>query len=206
MHHPDDRIPATMAGRPFADILTPRLRLRAWRDEDLAPFATMNADERVMACMPGVLDRAASDAAAARLRAHFDEHGFGKCVVETRLGGEFVGVVGLAWCTFDAPMNPAVEVGWRLAHAQWGKGYAVEAARAALAFGLGELRLERIYAFTVPANERSWRVMERLGMTRSPAEDFDHPLLPVDSPLRRHVTYVMSRAEWERAAADARNG
>ncbi|MDQ3439137.1 MAG: GNAT family N-acetyltransferase [Planctomycetota bacterium] len=187
-----------MTGRPFRDILTPRLRLRPWRDADLEPFAAMNADERVMACMPGLLDRAASDAAATRLRAHFDEHGFGKCVVETRDGGDFAGVVGLAWCTFDAPMNPSVEVGWRLAHSHWGKGYAAEAARAALDFGFRELKFDRIYAFTVPANERSWRVMKRLGMTRSPADDFDHPLLPPDSPLRRHVTYVMQRDDWER--------
>jgi ribosomal-protein-alanine N-acetyltransferase len=86
-----------------------------------------------------------------------------------------------------------VEIGWRLARAHWGKGYAAEAARAALDFGFAELRLDRIFAFTVPANERSRRVMERIGMTRSPADDFDHPLLPPASPLRRHVTYVMSR-------------
>ena len=187
-----------MTGPPFTEIPTPRLRLRPWRDADLAPFAAMNADARVMACMPGVLDRSASDAAAERLREHFERHGFGKWVVETRDGEAFVGVVGLAWCTFDAPVNPSVEIGWRLAHAQWGKGYATEAARAALDYGFGVLRLDRINAFTVPANERSWRVMERLGMTRSPADDFDHPLLPPDSPLRRHVTYVMRADDWAR--------
>jgi len=185
-----------MTGRQFADILTPRLRLRPWRDADLAPFAAMNADPRVMACMPGVLDRAASDAAAKRLRDHFDQHGFGKWVVETRVGEHFVGVVGLGWCTFDAPANPSVEVGWRLFHSQWGNGYATEAARAALDCGFGAWRLERITSFTVPANERSWRVMERLGMSRSPADDFDHPLIAPDSSLRRHVTYVMRKEEW----------
>ena len=185
-------------GREFADLLTPRLRLRPWRDADLAPFAAMNADPRVMECLPGLLDRAASDAAANRLRDHFEEHGFGKWVVETREGDDFVGVVGLGWCTFDAPINPSVEVGWRLAAAQWGKGYATEAARAALDYGFGELRLERITSFTVPANERSWRVMQRSGMTYTPANDFDHPLLPPDSPLRRHVTYVMRKDDWAR--------
>lgn len=188
-------------GRSFVDILTPRLRLRPWRDADLAPFAAMNGDERVMACMPSMLDRAASDAAAKRLRDHFDEHGFGKWIVETRDGEHFAGVVGLAWCTFDAPINPSVEIGWRLPHAQWGKGYATEAARAALGYGYDELRLDRINAFTVAANERSWSVMERLGMTRSAADDFDHPLLPPDSPLRRHVTYMMRRGDWERSSA-----
>ena len=118
--------------------------------------------------------------------------------METRGGGEFVGVVGLNWCTFDAPFNPSVEVAWRLAHAHWGNGYATEAARAAMDYGFGELRLDRITSFTVPANERSWRVMERLGMTRSPHHDFDHPLLPPESPLRRHITYIMSRDDWAR--------
>jgi RimJ/RimL family protein N-acetyltransferase len=187
-----------MTGRQFADMLTPRLRLRPWRDADLAPFAAMNADERVMACFPTTLDRAASDAVAQRHRDHFTQHGFGRWIAETREGERFVGVVGLSWCTFDAPMNPSVEVSWRLAHAHWGKGYATEAARAALDFGFGELQLDRIVSFTVPANQRSWRVMERLGMTRTPADDFDHPLLPPDRPLRRHVTYVMSRDDWAR--------
>lgn len=157
----------------------------------------MNADARVMACMPGVLDRAASDAAAQKLRAHFDEHGFGKWVVESRDGAAWIGVVGLAWIPFAAPFAPAVEIGWRLAHEHWGKGYAFEAARASLDFGFRELKLDRIMSFTVPANERSWRVMQRLGMTRSEADDFDHPLLPQDSPLRRHVTYVIWRDRWE---------
>lgn len=179
-------------------ILTARLQLRPWRDADLAPFAAMNADARVMEYLPSVLDRAASDAAAQKLRAHFDEYGFGKWVVETRDGAEWVGVVGLAWIHFAAPFTPAVEVGWRLAHEHWGKGYATEAARAALDFGFRDVNLARMVSFTVPDNERSWRVMMRLGMTYSPADGFDHPLLPKDSPLRRHVTYVMWRPEWER--------
>ena len=183
-------------GSEFADILTPRLRLRTWRDEDLTPFAAMNAAPRVMEYLTCLLDRAGSDAAAAGLGVHFDEHGFGKCVVETRAGNDFVGVVGLGWCTFEAPINPSVEVGWRLAAAHWGKGYATEAARAALEYGFDELRLERITSFTVPANQRSLLVMQRLGMTYTPMYDFDHPLLPPDSPLRRHVTYVMRREDW----------
>jgi RimJ/RimL family protein N-acetyltransferase len=194
-----------MTAPQFPDILTPRLRLRPWRDADLAPFAAMNGDSRVMEHFPTTLDRAASDAAAKRLRHHFDQHGFGKWVVETRDGADFVGVVGLAWLTFAAPFTPAVEVGWRLAHAHWGKGYATEASRASLDHGFLELRLDRIVSCTVPANERSWRVMERMGMTRSLADDFDHPLIETGSPLRRHVTYVVSRGEWE-GLADRSNG
>ena len=186
--------------REFPDILTPRLRLRAWRDADLAPFAAMNADPRVMEHFPAPLDRDASDALAERIRDHHARHGFGGCVVETREGGEFVGTVGLTHIRFDTPFTPAVEIGWRLEHAYWGKGYAAEAARAALAFGFDRLNLGRIYSFTVPANARSWRLMERLDMTRSPADDFDHPLLLPESPLRRHVTYVMRKEDWARLA------
>jgi len=185
-------------GSEFVDILTPRLRLRAWRETDLAPFATMNADPRVMEHFPAPLDPAASDALAGRIRDHHARHGFGGCVVETREGAEFVGTVGLTHIRFDTPFTPAVEIGWRLAHAHWGKGYAAEAARAALAIGFDQLQLDQIYSFTVPANVRSWRLMERMGMTRSPADDFDHPLLPPDSPLRRHVTYVMRKDDWAR--------
>jgi ribosomal-protein-alanine N-acetyltransferase len=179
-------------------ILTPRLRLRPWHEADLAPFAAMNADARVMEFMPGVLDRTASDAAARKLREHFDEYGFGKWVVETRDGAEWIGVVGLAWLTFAAPFTPAIEVGWRLAHEHWGKGYATEAARASLGFGFNEVNVKRIVSCTVPDNERSWRVMQRIGMTYSHADGFDHPLVQRDSPLRRHVTYVIWEPEWAR--------
>jgi RimJ/RimL family protein N-acetyltransferase len=82
-----------------------------------------------------------------------------------------------------------VEVGWRLSREQWGRGYATEGARAALSFGFETLTLGEIVSFTVPANLRSRRVMQRLRMTHDPADDFDHPGLPVDHPLRRHVLY-----------------
>ena len=164
-------------------LRTSRLLLRPWRDEDVAPFVEMSADPVVMAYLPP-----ADEGWIARARAHWDEHGFGQWVAEAPGETSFVGVVGLAVVGYEAHFTPAVEVAWRLARAYWGGGYATEAARAALDYGFSELGLDEIVALTVPANWRSRRVIERLGMTRSPEDDFDHPRVPA-GPLRRHVLY-----------------
>jgi len=172
-----------------ASLRTSRLLLRAWRDEDIAPFAEMSADPAVMEYLLPLSDRWLSpEAWVARKRAHWDEHGFGQWVVEIPGEASFIGVVGLETVAYEAPFTPAVEVAWRLAQPYWGHGYATEAARAALDYGFGELGLDEIVALTVPANWRSRRVMERLGMTRSPEDDFDHPRVPA-GPLCRHVLY-----------------
>jgi RimJ/RimL family protein N-acetyltransferase len=173
-------------------ITTPRLVLRPWRDSDLAPFAALNADLRVMEFFPKVLDRAESDAAAARIRDHFDRHGFGLWVVDVQGVADCIGFVGIGVPRIETLFTPCVEIGWRLAFEHWGRGYATEGARAALEFGFATLRLNEIVSDTVPANLRSRRVMERLGMRHSPDEDFDHPLLPEGHPLRRHVLYRLS--------------
>ena len=175
-------------------IRTERLLLRRWRDEDREPFADLNADPRVMEHMPGLLTRAESDAAAARIEEHFAAHGFGLWAVEIPGVAAFAGFVGLSVPRFQAAFTPCVEVGWRLAAAHWGQGYATEGARAALAAGFGGLGLEEVVSFTVPGNVASRRVMEKLGMVRDPAEDFDHPALPAGHPLRRHVLYRIRRA------------
>jgi ribosomal-protein-alanine N-acetyltransferase len=171
--------------------------LRAWREEDLAAFAALNADARVMEFFPKPLTRAESDTAARRNAEHFERHGFGKWAVEVRSGPPFVGYVGLAVPAFEAHFTPCVEIGWRLAAEHWGKGYATEAARAVLAVAFGTIGLEEVVSFTVPDNVRSRRVMERIGMARSPADDFDHPDLPVEHALRRHVLYRIRRGQWE---------
>ena len=144
--------------------------------------------------MPGLLTRAESDAAAARIEEHFAAHGFGLWAVEIPGVAAFAGFVGLSVPRFQAAFTPCVEVGWRLAAAHWGQGYATEGARAALAAAFGELGLEEVVSFTVPGNVASRRVMEKLGMVRDPAEDFDHPALPAGHPLRRHVLYRIRRA------------
>lgn len=172
---------------------TERLLLRRWREADLEPFAALNADPEVMTHFPGTLSRADSDAMVGRIEATFESQGFGLWAVEVRGEVPFIGFVGITPVRFDAHFTPAVEVGWRLARTYWGRGYAVEAARAAIDFGFSEVGLREIVSFSVPANVRSRRVMERLGMTHDPADDFDHPLLAVASALRRHVLYRVRR-------------
>jgi RimJ/RimL family protein N-acetyltransferase len=169
-------------------LRTERVLLRPWRDEDVTAFAAMSADPAIMEFLRPFPDRAASEAWAARARAHWQDHGFGQWVVEVPGVASFIGVVGLARISYEAHFTPAVEIAWRLARAYWGRGYAGEAAQAALDYGLNRLGLAEIVAVTVPANSRSRRVMERLGMTRDPADDYDHPSLP-EGPLRRHVLY-----------------
>ena len=169
-------------------LRTERLLLRPWRDPDLAPFAAMSADPEIMEFLLPLAEPGACAVWAARLEAHWREHGFGRWVVEIPGEASFAGVVGLAWIPYEAHFTPAVEIAWRLARAYWGRGYATEAARAALDYGFDQLGLAEIVAVTVPANQRSRRVMERLGMTRDPADDYDHPNVP-EGPLRRHMLY-----------------
>lgn len=170
-------------------VRTDRLLLRTWRQGDLEPFAALNADPEVMECLPKPLDRQESDDLAARLRGQFETRGYGRWAVEIPGVAPFIGFVGLAYVDFPAPFTPCVEIGWRLAREYWGKGYASEAARASIRYGFERLGLEEIVSFTVPHNVRSRAVMERIGMTRTPKEDFDHPVLPDGHPLRRHVLY-----------------
>jgi len=128
-----------------------------------------------------------------RIETRFEEHGFGLWAVELADGKPFIGFVGLAVPAFEAHFTPAVEVGWRLAAEHWSRGYATEAARAALDYGFTTAGLDEIVSFTVPANSRSRAVMERLGMTHDPADDFDHPRIEPGHPLRRHVLYRKRR-------------
>lgn len=131
----------------------------------------------------------------ARIRAHFAEHGFGYWVVEIAADGGFAGVLGFSVPRFEAHFTPCVEMGWRFLPSCWGRGYATEAGRAAIAFAFEQLRLAEIVSFTVPANVRSRALMQRLGMVRDLAGDFEHPLLPEGHPLRRHVLYRLRRRE-----------
>jgi RimJ/RimL family protein N-acetyltransferase len=178
---------------PSPTIRTDRLHLRLWRDEDLPAFAALNADPKVMEFFPKLLDRAESDAFAARIREGFDARGFGLWAVEVPGIADFIGFVGLSVPQFEAHFTPCVEIGWRLAREHWGRGYASEAARAALDFGFRGLGLDQIVSFTTLANWRSRRVMERIGMTRTPEDDFEHPVLPEGHALRRHVLYRIDR-------------
>ena len=170
-------------------LRTERLLLRAWRPTDREAFAALNADPLVMEHLPAPLSRVESDQLADCIELAFEHPGPRLWAVEVGGGEPFIGFVGLSVPGFEAPFTPCVEVGWRLARAAWGHGYATEAARAAVADGFSRLGLDEIVSFTSRANARSQRVMQRLGMTRDPAEDFDHPRMPPGSPLRPHVLY-----------------
>jgi RimJ/RimL family protein N-acetyltransferase len=176
---------------------TERLLLRRWRDEDFTPFAAMNADPLTMRFMPSVMTGDETRALMERLEEHHRLHRFGVWAVEAPGVAPFIGFTGLQRVSFDAPFLPAVEIGWRLSPAFWGKGYATEAAEGALRMGFEGLNLDQIVSFTVPANKPSWSVMERLGMHRDASEDFDHPRLPVGHTLRRHILYRLTRAAWQ---------
>jgi ribosomal-protein-alanine N-acetyltransferase len=172
----------------------PRLRLRPWREEDLTPLAAINADPVAMRHFAAPMSRAESDAWAARLQAHIEAHGWGFWAVERRAAPGCIGAVGLMHIPWEAEFTPAVEIGWRIAPGLQRQGLAEEAARLALAAGFGPAGLPEIVAFTVPANEASWRLMEKLGM--APAGRFEHPRLPQGHPLRQHLLYRITRADW----------
>lgn len=171
------------------ELATERLRLRRWLPSDLAPFAAMNADPRVMEFFPSMLGSRESEALVERIEAHFARHGFGFWAVEAPSVAEFIGFVGLMVPVFDAHFTPCVEIGWRLAHEYWGRGYASEAAGRALTHAEEALALPEVVSFTAAGNLRSQRVMERIGMAHDAGGDFDHPSLPAGHPLRRHVLY-----------------
>jgi RimJ/RimL family protein N-acetyltransferase len=175
------------------ELRTGRLWRRRWLREDREPFARLNADTQVIEFLPGALSRQESDAMADRIELHFERHGFGLWAVEIPGVTQFAGFVGLAIPRFESHFTPCIEIGWRLDAEHWNRGYATEGARAAVEAGFAYLEVAQIVSFTVPDNIRSRRVMEKIGMSHSPNEDFDHPLLPEGHPLRRHVLYRLAR-------------
>jgi RimJ/RimL family protein N-acetyltransferase len=178
-------------------LTSARLQLRRWRKEDLPAFAALNADPRVTEfLLRRRLSRAESDTWAERVEQHFARHGFGLWAVEVFGVADFIGFTGLRIPPpeFKTHFTPCVEIGWRLAYDYWGFGYATEAALLALDYGFQQVGLQQIVSFTVPANQRSRKVMERLGMKHLPQDDFDHPQVPEGHPLRRHVLYRIDRS------------
>ncbi|MFD7063743.1 GNAT family N-acetyltransferase [Streptomyces sp. NPDC059906] len=171
----------------MSELRTDRLVLRGWRPSDLDPWAAMNADPVVREYFPEVLTRAQSEASVARFKADLDRRGWGWWAVEIAATGEFIGFAGLDPVEDGMPFT-GVEAGWRLARPAWGNGFATEAARAAVTHAFEELGLAEVLAVTAAGNRRSRAVMDRLGMTYDPADDFDDPEIP-EGPLRRSVVY-----------------
>ncbi|KZL24193.1 GNAT family N-acetyltransferase [Pseudovibrio sp. WM33] len=176
-------------------IETERLVLRRWEPRDLEGLVQMNADPQVMEFFPAVMSRQDSERMFERLMAKQVKYGFGTPVVEERASGRFLGLCGLGVPTYPEPLpfDPCVEIGWRFIPGAWGRGIAQEASRIWLRFGFETLRLDEIVSFTSAINQRSEKVMQRLGMVRDASADFDHPLIDEGHPLRRHVLYRLSR-------------
>lgn len=186
------------------ELRTPRLVMRQWQEADREPWAALNADTEVMRHFASTLSRSESDRWFDVNRDQLADHGWGLWAVDVVASDEpvrgFVGFVGLAVPSFDGPaFLPAVEVGWRLARPAWGRGYATEAAGAAVGHGFEVLGLDELVSFTPAGNRRSRRVMERLGMTHDPVDDFDHPGLLDRADLRRFVLYRLTRERWAAA-------
>ena len=184
---------------PAIEFDTPRLRLRRWSDADRAPFAAMNADPVVMEFFPALQTRDSSDAAIDGWEAQFEQRGWSNWAASLRDTGEFIGFVGISVPRRVLPFSPCVEVGWRLAHAYWGKGFASEAARGALRVGFERIGLAEIVSFTTLENRRSRAVMERIGMVDA-QQDFEHPGVPEGHALRPHCLYRITRRQWEQRA------
>jgi RimJ/RimL family protein N-acetyltransferase len=176
------------------ELRTERLLLRQWRESDKAPFVELNADPAVMEHFPSTLSRAESDAFVDRMRDRLDENGWGLWALERLDTGEFIGFTGLVFFADVLPFAPATEVGWRLSRQHWGHGYATEAGRAALDHAFDVLDLDEVVSMTAATNLPSQRVMQRLGMTYDPADDFDHPRAPAGHRTRRHVLYRKRQA------------
>ncbi|HTU50117.1 MAG TPA: GNAT family N-acetyltransferase [Acidobacteriaceae bacterium] len=180
-------------------IETERLRLRRWHEADLTAFAAMNADPQVRRYFSSRLTREESDASVSRFIRMYALDGYGFMAAELRETSEFIGMIGIQRMSFLLPgcSTPAVEIGWRLNEKSWGKGLATEGARACLDLAFRQFQLPEIVAFTTSANLPSRRVMEKLGMTRNPDDDFDHPGIPAGNPCQRHVLYRIHKSDWQ---------
>ena len=175
-------------------IQTPRLMLRPWKAEDLPAFRALNADPDVMRHFPSVLTAEESDTLAASIQTRTRNQGFGLLALEIPGVTAFAGFVGLNVPSFDSSL---VEIGWRLHKKCWGHGFATEAAAAVMEVGFSRLGMKSICSFTAVVNTSSERVMQRLGMEHRPEKDFNHPALPPDHRLARHIFYLMTAARWQ---------
>ena len=168
--------------------------MRPWRAEDRAPYIELCRSASVMAFLGGPPSEAEIDAALGRVRASQERNGFCFWAIERREDAAFLGFCGLKVAdTPGTPIEDEIEIGWRLGEPYWGQGYAREAALASLRWAWTNLTAPRVIAITVPANRRSWGLMERIGMTRRPELDFGHPLFPESHPLHRHISYAVDR-------------
>lgn len=197
-------LPRTLTLRTFAapvELRTRRVLLRQWQDSDLDAWCEMNADPEVRAYFPKTLTRDEALGEATRIRTGIARRGWGMWALELPGVVPFAGFVGLNVPAITVDWMPEVEVGWRLSRAAWHKGYATEGALAALEFAFSELALEQVVAMSVATNAPSHRVMDRIGMLRDATCDFDHPMVPPEWPLKRHILHRIKHADWRAFSA-----
>ena len=175
---------------------TDRLILRSWRESDLSPMVTINQDPKVCEYFPEIGNRDTTIALIDRIIRHDEECGFSLYAVEIKATQEMVGFLGLMTPSFEAHFTPAIEIGWRLSSQHWNQGIATEGAKAVLEYTFTNLNLDEVVSFTALNNQASRRVMEKIGMKHNPNDDFDHPKLGKNSPLKRHVLYRLSKKDW----------
>lgn len=179
---------------PAPILTTKRLLLRQWKESDLPLFAKMNADSRVMEWFHSTLSKEESDSLAERIQKELREQEYGLWAIEVVGAAPFIGFVGLHHQDFSADFTPCIEIGWRLAYEHWGKGYAFEAASKVTEYAFQTLKLHELVSFTAVGNQRSRKLMEKLGMTRRSEDDFKYPKLPKGHPLQPHVLYRLKNS------------
>jgi RimJ/RimL family protein N-acetyltransferase len=177
-------------------IETERLVLRSWQAADVDDFLVVNSDPAVMATLGPVMDRDQVAATIVRMQGIEAEHGHCFWAMVRRADERVIGWCGAIRGSVD-PIRDKAEIGWRMARDAWGHGYATEAAAATLDWLFANRDDDAAWAITTPANRGSRAVMERLGMEYLSALDFDHPGVPADDPLLRHVTYRIGREQWQ---------
>jgi len=177
-------------------VETERLILRTWKKEDAQGYFQINQDPKVIEFLRGPLTIEQVNDFIPAVNSYGDKHGYtlwAACLKETV---ELIGFICLNYTDWESHFTPAVEVGWRLGSQYWGKGFATEGAKASLEYGFKQCGLKEIISFTVPANIRSIRVMEKIGLKRDVNGDFAHPKSPADHKLSHHVLYRLSAAEY----------
>jgi RimJ/RimL family protein N-acetyltransferase len=182
---------------------TRRLILRTWEETDADSMTEINQDPRVCEFLAGMRNRELTSADIKLWQEHQAEKGFSLYAVELKESGQMIGFLGLYTPRFVAHFTPTVEIGWRLSSQYWNKGYATEGANVVLDFAFSQIGLSEVVSFTVVNNKASRRVMEKVGLHHNPKDDFDHPMLAKDSPLKAHVLYRLSREEFTAISSQA---
>ena len=176
-------------------LKTKRLIIRQWKKKDVSDFAEMSRDPLVMEYFPELLSEQQSAEVADKIQALIQQRGWGFWAVELPEQARFIGFAGLHIPKDSLPCSPCVEIGWRLASSYWNKGYATEAANAALRYAFSTLQLDEVVSFTSLKNIRSQSVMQKIGMQNS-GRNFHHPDIDIEHPLSEHVLYTITKDDW----------